>query len=355
VPARVTLGPSTNRTPRVTYWTGIWEPTREALSKEIAWLRGELSPRSPIISFTPQTSRVLPGDRVLRINYHRWQWLRGAAVALERLGRVSHVFGGLDASHFLLLLGRRPILFTVAIPARPVEPYLYERVTRFVAESRSLAASLKTAGVPEDRIDVIYPSVDLSHYSPQPPPSHAPFRILFASTPSDPADIDPRGLGLLIDLARARPDIEIVALWRQWGNVAEARRIIESRVPPSNFVVDQRDAVDMASVYRGVHATVCCFEAGHGKSAPNSIVEGLAAGRPALLSDTCGIADLVGERGAGAIGPRSVDGLARAVDELRTRYDDACLDARRLALDEFDSIRCLARYAQLYRTVAERS
>jgi len=298
---------------------------------------------------------MLPRERVLRINYHRWQWLRGSALALERLGRLSHVFGGVDASHFLLLLGRRPILFTVAIPAQPVERHLYERVTRFVAESRDLAASLKSAGVHEDRIDVIYPAVDLTHYSPQPLPSHERFRILFASTPSDPADIDPRGLGLLIELARARPDIEIVALWRQWGNIAEARRIIEERMPPPTFVVEQRDAVDMASVYRDVHATVCCFAAGHGKSAPNSVIEGLAAGRPALLSDTCGIAELVQERGAGAVGARSVEGLALAVEELRTRYQDACVQARRLALEEFNSTRCLARYAELYRMVAERS
>ena len=355
VPARVGLAPSITRIPRATYWTGIWEPKREALSKEVAWLRAELSPASPVISFTPQRSRVLPRERVLRINYHRWQWLRGSAVALERLGRLSHVFGGVDASHFLLLLGRRPILFTVAIPAEPVGRHLYDHVTRFVAESRDLAASLKSAGVRDERIDVIYPAVDLTHYSPQPLPAHVRFRILFASTPSDPADIDPRGLGLLIELARARPDIEIVALWRQWGNIAEARRDIENRMPPPNFLVEQRDAMDMATVYRDVHATVCCFAAGHGKSAPNSVIEGLAAGRPALLSDTCGIAELVQERGAGVAVPRSVEGLALGVESLRTRYKEACVQARQLALDEFDSVRCRARYAELYRIVAERS
>jgi len=123
-------------------------------------------------------------------------------------------------------------------------------------------------------------------------------------------------------------------------------------MPPANFRVIQGDVTDMAAVYRDAHATVCCFEAGYGKSAPNSVVEGLAAGRPALLTDTCGIADLVADWQAGVVTQRSAEALAQGVDDLRRGYAAASAQARRLAEEEFNSRRALERYARLYRQLA---
>jgi glycosyltransferase involved in cell wall biosynthesis len=349
-PSRIN-GPGTSGG-RVTYWTGIWEPRREALSKEVAWLRRELAPSGPVVSFTPQSSRVMWSDRVLRINVHRWVSLCTAAVVIERLGDVTHVFGGLDAAHFLYVLGRRPILFTVAIPGQTLAPAMYDRVARFVAESRTLASALREAGVPSDRIDVIYPAVDISRFAPHPPPAAEPFRLLFASTPSEPDDIESRGIGLLIELAQARPEIEVVVLWRQWGRLLEARRALDRMRPPVNFRVEQRDVADMSTVYPEMHATVCCFAKGVGKSAPNSVIEGLASGRPALLTDTCGLADVVDEWGAGVVVPRTLAGLASGIDQLRHGYSSMRIQARRLAEAELDDTRALARYSSLYASLA---
>ncbi len=337
----------------VTYWTGIWEPGREGISKEVAWLRRRLAPRATVVSFTPQSSRPLFRDRVLRLNLKRWLWLRATAFALEEKTVVNHVFGGLaTARHFLLVLRRRPILFTAVIPGETFEPTLYARVAHFVAESRDLASSLAGVGVPSDRIDIIYPAVDIDRHAVPAAPVGERFRLLFASTPSDPGEIDSRGLGLLIELARLRPDIDVVVAWRRWGRVGECVRRIESRQPPPNFLLQQGDLADMTTLYQRVHATVCGFEAGFGKSAPNSIVEGLAAGRPALVTDTCGIADLIGEWQAGVVTVRSAEALARGVDDLRQRYDAASAQARRLAEQEFDERKALARYAALYRRLA---
>ena len=337
---------------RVSYWTGIWEPRREAISKEVAWLRSELDPRATVVSFTPQRTRLLARERVLRLNFNRWLSLRGAALALERTADVTHVFGGVGAvGHFLHVLGRRPILLTVVIPGPPLPSELYARVSRFVAESRGLAATLTGAGVPTDRIDIIYPAVDLQQYSPPASSPDGRFRLLFASSPSEPDEIDQRGLGLLIDLARLRPEVDVVVAWRRWGRVAEARRVLASRMPPSNFKVDEGDQVDMTAIYRGVHATVCCFEAGYGKAAPNSVVEGLASGLPSLVSDSCGIADLIAEWQAGVVTARSAEALACGIDDLRRRYDATRRAARRLAEAEFDRRRAADRYAGLYRAL----
>ena len=330
-----------------TYWTGIWEPRREAISKEVAFFRAQLAPGSPVVSFTPQSSALLPGERVLRLHYRRWIPLRAAAAMLEPLGSVTHMFGGIDAAHFLLVLGRRPLLFTVTVAGAPQSLELYNRVSRFVVESRGLARILTAAGVPSERIDIIYPGVDLTKYADSSPPP-AGFRIVFASTPSNPDEIEQRGINLLIDLARARPDIEIQVLWRNWGAVGESRRRIEELSPPGNFRIRVGDVPDMLAIYREAHATACCFAPGYGKSAPNSIVEAMAAGRPVLLTDTCGIADLVAENQAGVVAPRTVEGLAAGVEELRSHYEALRVNARRLAEREFDNARVLARYARIY-------
>jgi glycosyltransferase involved in cell wall biosynthesis len=201
--------------------------------------------------------------------------------------------------------------------------------------------------VPHDHVDNIYPAIDVDHYTPAAAPEGR-FTLLFASSPADPSEIDARGVGLLIELARLRPDLDVVVLWRQWGDVAEARRVIDRRSPPPNFRLEHRDARDMAAVYQSVHATACFFDAGVGKSAPNSVVEGLATGRPALLTDTCGMADIVGAWQAGVVCPREITALAGAVDQLKRGYSNHALQARRLAEQEFDSRRALARYAALY-------
>jgi len=334
---------------RATYWTGIWEPTREAISKEVAWLRAALAPGSPVVAYTPQPSGVEISERVLRLNFSRWYALRTAALLLEQRGTLTHIFGGIGTSeHFLQLLGRRPLLFTVVIAGIPSRPAMYERVRHFVAESQGLRAALVDTGVDARRVDTIYPGIDINQYTPAPHIPNGRFTLLFASSPADPTEIDARGVGLLIELARVRPDIDIMVLWRQWGDVAAARSIIDSRQPPTNFRIEQRDARDMTTVYQQVHATTCFFAASVGKSAPNSLVEGFASGLPALVSDTCGLADLVSHWQAGVVTPRTLEGIVRGVDELRARYPEMRRQSRLLAEAHFDSNQALGRYAQIY-------
>jgi glycosyltransferase involved in cell wall biosynthesis len=306
-----------------------------------------------VVAFTPQRTAYRIRDQVVQLHNRRWWSLRAAALLIERRGDMSHVFGGLDASHYLALLGRRPILFTAAIPAPPLPLRMYERVAHFVVESSALERALLDAGVSSERVTTIYPAVDLTRYAASPPPPGR-FRLLFASTPADPAELEQRGIGLLIDVARACPEIDVVLLWRRWGDTTAAMAEIAFRQPPANLRIEHGDAADMAAIYRAAHATVCCFEKGFGKSAPNSVIEGMASARPALVTDTCGIADLVAESGAGVVTPRTVAGLVEGLAQLQRGYAAAAGRARGLAEEHFDRSRALRRYAQIYDAVAAR-
>jgi len=83
-------------------------------------------------------------------------------------------------------------------------------------------------------------------------------------------------------------------------------------------------------------------------------MEGLACGRPALVSEGCGIADIIRSRSAGAVAARTVAHLSEALDTLQADYRRMALNARAAAEDLFDADRTRQRYASLYARLAPR-
>lgn len=340
--------------PRVTYWTGTWNPTREAISKEVQTLRLAVQPSAPVVSFSSgQQSAIWPRDRVVRLAGTRWMVFRGTAALLEPLGDVTHVFGAMNAWHLLRALGRRPIIFTVALPGTPLERALYEKVTVFAAESECLADDLRQAGIGSDRIRVIYPGVSLEDYRPVSRATRDRFQVLFASSPSDANEFQARGIPLLVDVARLCPEIDVTLLWRSWGDQQAARRAFANLNPPQNIRIDMRRGRDMASVYQQADAVACLYEPGFGKSCPNSIVEALACGVPALVSSSCGIAGLVAGHGAGIATTRNPADVAEAARTLRREHTRFSAAARDLAERHFDIRQFVDAYARLYETTAD--
>lgn len=335
--------------PRVTYWTGTWAPRKEANSKEVDLLRSLGGrPRLVVSLSRGQGTRISRHDRVLQLSVAQWPLLRLLSPLIERAGAISHVFGGLDSWHLLRAVGSRPVVLTVTLPGAPASAEICAHVSRFVVESESLADDLRGFGVPDERIALIYPGVDLHHYRPGLPPPHQPFRILFASSPSDPAEFQARGVALLVETARLCPDLEVMMLWRQWGDQSAARVALHALAPPPNVKVLALDASDMAPVYRSAHAVACLYEPGFGKSCPNSIIEGMACGVPALVSDSCGIAGLIDRTGSGIVTARTPAAVAAAAQALRRAHGEHVRAARFTAEQHFDVRNFLAAYVRVY-------
>lgn len=339
--------------PRVTYWTGTWQPAREAISKEVQTLRRAVQPAAPVVSLAAgQRSAISVRDRVVRLAGARWLTFRATAALLEPVGDVTHAFGAMNAWHMLRALGRRPIIFTVVLPGPALEQALYDKVTVFAAESECLADDLRRAGIGADRIRVVYPGVDLEEYRPVSRATRERFQVLFASAPSDVKEFEARGITLLVEVARLCPEIDVTLLWRSWGDQQTARRAFANLTPPPNIRIDMRRGRDMASVYQEADAVACLYEPGFGKSCPNSIVEALACGVPALVSATCGIAGLVARDGAGIATTRDPADVAEAVRTLRGDHARFAAAARRIAERHFDVRRFVDTYARLYQSTA---
>ena len=338
--------------PRVTYWTGIFEPSKEALSREVDILRRlRGSSLAPVVSFSSgQRSSLFSRDGAVRLSSDRGLLLRMIAAAVEPLGELTHVLGAIDCWHLLRAVGRRPVVLTVAIPGPVLPLAVYERVRLFVAETDVLAGRLVDGGIDPGRVTVIPPGVDLERFAPAPSPQGR-FRVLFASTPSSPSHFASRGIPLIVETARLCPDVDFVLLWRQWGSRSEAQCAFEALRPPPNVVIQHGDVPDMVAAYQSAHATIWLAEDGYGKSCPNSVVEGLACGRPAVVSSSCGIADTIVRHGAGVAPSRDPAGVAAAVRQLRERHEVSCGNARDLAVRRFGLESFIEQYVRAYRDV----
>jgi glycosyltransferase involved in cell wall biosynthesis len=326
------------------------------LSKQVAEVRRVCAPNAPVVSFSAgQRSALHVQSRVLCLSGRRWLWLRLAASCVERYGEVSHVFGALDDWHLIRAVGRRPVVLTVALPGELLLGALHRKVAVFVVESERVAQALVGSGVDPERVAVIYPGVDLRVFRPRPRRVSSPFRVLFASSPSDPGEFGARGISLLVETARRRPDVEFVLLWRTWDEEADTARAFARLAPPPNVQVDRRVIDDMTAYYATVDAVVCPYAEGFGKLCPNSVVEGAACGRPVLVSETGGIAGLVTEHHAGATFARTPQDLSMAIDEMRRDFGRCAEGARHLAETHFDLTEVAEHYRRVYRRALRQS
>jgi glycosyltransferase involved in cell wall biosynthesis len=332
----------------VTYWTGIWRPGLEALSNEVDAVRRALSPGGPVVSFsTGQRSHLAWQHRAVCLSGRRWLALRALAAVVEPTGRLTHAWGAVSDWHFPRALGRRPVVFTVAFGGRPHPAAHYDAVRLFAVEAEPLARALEAGGIAPSRIRVVPPGVDLGAFAPGAAPEGR-FQLLFASAPADTAEFAARGIPLLVDTARACPDIDVVLLRRDWGRAGDADRALAALDPPANVKVVQRGERTMAEVYQAAHAVACVYADGFGKTTPNSVVEGLACGRPAVVSRSCGIADLLTTARAGHAADRSVAAVAAAVRDLQHDWPAYSARARELATRHFGLEAFIAAYAQIY-------
>ncbi|HXH23911.1 MAG TPA: glycosyltransferase, partial [Vicinamibacterales bacterium] len=309
------------------------------------------APRSLVVSFSAgQRSSLDPRGRVIRLSSRRYVALRALAPLLERRGDVTHAFGAVDSWHLLRSVGRRPTLLTVALGGTPL-PRLYGHVAMFAVQAPGLRQLLLEAGVPPERITLVYPGIDLGIFRDAPPPGGR-FTVLFASTPANPAEFDDRGIPLIVDVARRCFDIEFVLLWRQWGALRAAEQALQALRLPPNVVVRHEDVADMAEEYARVHAVICCYANNFGKACPNAVMEALACGRPALVTSTVGLAGLVHDDGAGVVVPRDPDAVRAGLEALRSGYDQYRHRARPAAEARFDLARAAAAYKALYEKLA---
>lgn len=342
---------------RVTYWTGWLSPEMEGCSKEVFVLKDHYA-RSRIFGFSRQYEvRASRRQRYFGMNVRWYPLFRLLAPLVEMRGDINHIYGSISEWYFLRVLGRRPIIMTIATEADgPLDAELYRYVRRFVTHARTAMHDLAHQGFDARRLRVIYPGIDLERFRPAPSRVGKRFRILFASSPNWVEGVESRGVKLLLTAAERLPDVEFHFLWRPLPGAEGLIRTTFSERKLDNVTLTTGVVLNMTDVYHASDATIAPFRQRSGmKTCPTSLMESLGCARPVLVSTKVGIADLVQEEECGAVFEPTVDGLCEAIERLRRRYQTCCRNARQTAERHFDLRDCLRHYDALYREVLAES
>jgi len=240
--------------------------------------------------------------------------------------------------------------------AARVERWLHGRMDALVGNSRAVCADLLAEGAPAERIGLLPNGVAMA----APAMPREAVRAALGLAPDAlailcVANLIPyKGHADLIEaFARARaalPNAVLLLAGRDDGfgvaltAQAEARAVIDH----VRFLGAREDVPDLLA------AADLCVLASHEEGSPNAVIEAMAAGLPAVVTDVGGSPEAVGGAGL-VVPPQDPAALAEALVRLGT---DAALraslgaEARARAEAEFSLEACVGRYVALYAGLA---
>lgn len=334
---------------KILFWTGVIEPHREGISKEVFTLHRHFED-SFVIGTSQGVGKFSLNERYLSIPCWALPSVRFWARYVEKHFSLSHIVQGMNNYHYLKALGRKPAILTAIAVEDILSMDHYQNVNKIVVECNRDRDKLISHGFDPHKVKVIYPGVDVTNFNHDGLIPPEPFKILFASSPVSLEYMEPRGIRLLLEAAKIKKDVEFILAWRKWGNTLPLLQQWIRELSLSNVKVIYEDIGDMRGLYRNAHATVLPFTTEKlTKSCPNSAIESLAAGRPVLLSDNVGISDVIDQENCGVIFSPHVEGLINSIKEIQNGYRDYQGNTLDCARKFFDQNSFLEHYAKLYR------
>jgi glycosyltransferase involved in cell wall biosynthesis len=325
-------------------------PDMEAIAGEVALLRSRFK-RSIAWGITNQRTCQLSWRCGFGFSPFFYKPFRVSTFLLQRLFDINHVFGGLGDWFHLSSLTRTPAVMTVAALSNNVDTTLLSRIKRFAVEWPGALRDLDALGISSERIKLILPPVDPVRFSVAKPPDQ-PFTVLFASSPDRADWFESRGITLLLSVARQRPNVRFRLLWRPWGDGLTLIRELLSANRFPNVEIKVGKCKDMSGEYRNCHATIAPFtDASRCKPVPNSLLEGFACGRPAIMTDLVGLADVKGVSDANVVCRADVESVCSAIDQLQVGWPMRSRRVRELAEDQFSERRFIREYEVFYESV----
>lgn len=264
--------------------------------------------------------------------------------------KITHIYTTLrDRPYLPLFNGPRTVLTSTnhftAQRLRPWRRYL-KKVHKIVVESPLQMEELLRLGLPKEKIELIYPSVDLDAFSYQ--KTGGTFKILNASCPSRVSDLKKRGIFLLMEADSMLTDTTIDVLWRV-GEYQKFQRMVQGKIF-NCLQVKEHIAENMNEMYAAHHCTIIpytCFDELL-KLIPNSAMESLAAGKPLLVSSQTGIAEMVRKEHCGVVFEPTAEKLLEAIEVMKENYFEYQHNCRKTAEKYFSQEQFLKKYGQIY-------
>jgi glycosyltransferase involved in cell wall biosynthesis len=340
---------------RVLYWTECClEPKIEAISKEVCQLAHHFK-KSWIYGISPHyTARWSRADRYFGLHPVFHPLLRVGIPFLERFADINHVYGGVCPWVFYKSLKTKPLVLTIADQKGEPNFDFLERCRKIIVQTETYYKQVLGWGIEARKVELLYPGLQLDHFRPmrRDRSQGGPPRILFASAPRSVEEMEGRGVHLLLETARRSPASHYSLLYREWAagyTSLEPTRQAIARQDLRNVNLMNRTVGDMAEVY-GQHEFVVIpyTRADGGKECPNSLIEGLACGLPALISTVCPFASFIETHACGVVFEPTPEGLQQAIETGRSRYLELSENAAQTSRRFFSEANLLKRMAGIY-------
>ena len=339
---------------RIVYFSNGYLPEQEGASKELLVLYSHFSKKfngkvylhnlADRWQFGLRRGFLSYPDRLLPIGYPLLKYL-------ERSCELAHIYGSLTGRLYINLIKKRPCIITntKALTSERLEKCmpLWGMFEAIIVESEQDRQTLEDLGVGLKRLRLIYPGVPVQRV--KPPLRENPFTILFASAPiaKDPKSLQHRGVSLIIETAKRMPDCQFILLWR--GRHTRLLYRMLSEAGCDNIKIIDRIVPNVADVLADTHTTILCPEKADGcKPCPTSLTESLACGRPILVTDRVGIANIVREEGCGIVFGPDASEVHNAIRRLQDDYENHVTKALPTALKYFSAERFINSYELLY-------
>jgi glycosyltransferase involved in cell wall biosynthesis len=343
---------------RIIYWnTSCLEPEIEAVSKELFQLAAHFR-HSLLFSINPQIG--LRGSLAKRyVGFHPKfdPLLRVIIPLIEFSGDINHVYGEVCPWTFSKALKRKPLVLTIASEKGEPQLDFLGRCRKIIVQTEAMRGILLALGVEASKTVVLYPAVDLQKFTPRQVSTavpHAP-RVLFATAPRTREEMEARGVQLLLAAAKDTPKVRYHLLYRRWRHhytsLQPTKELMTSH-QLQNVTLTDEIVNDMPSIYRDHHFTVIPYtQPGGGKECPNSVIEGLACGLPALVSSATPFSHFIAMHKCGVVFEPNPSSLVAAIDEGLAQYQQLSHNAASIAQEFFSHTTMFEKLARIYQEV----
>jgi len=339
---------------RIAYWTtACLAPQIEAVSKEVLDLAAAFQD-SRIFAVSPHlTFKLSWVDRSAGMHPRFGPLLRLVIPMIERAAHLNHIYAEVNPWLFSTALTRRPIVLTIASEKGEPIPDLLSRCAVIVTQTEAMRRRLASAGLPQNRLRLIYPGIDLSRFTPRAGWS-IPARpsVLLATFPRTAQEFAGRGVDLLLEAARRFPQVDFCVVTRPWNSGGAAQRLLVEKVRDhglGNVQVLNGLQERMEELYRRYDFTVIPYTTvDGGKECPRSLIEALACGVPILISEVAPFASFVAVHDCGRVFPCSPEGLISTLEDALSSYHVISENAVRVSREIFDLRHTLRQYGAIY-------
>ena len=332
---------------KITYFVQRFRPKIEATSKEVHALWRNFQERSSIhdLHLDSKTKfKYFKGNMSYHFIYYPFTCL---FVRFFSMNRIKHVYTSLVDFPYLCLLSKKNMVLTSTnfFTSESINKRLkhLKKLKKIIVEAEIQKKELIKSGIEEEKIELIYPPVNLDKFGYK--PASGSFKILNASCPTKLNYLSRRGIIISINSIAKTDDVTLHLLWRD-DNFVEVQKLIET----DKVTIRKEIIKDMNEEYSKYHAVIIPYLDfdENLKLIPNSAVESLAAGKPVLVSSKTGIASIIEQERCGVVFEPNEEDLVRAIEKLKENYDDYQKNCRRTTEKYFSEKKFIQAYRKIY-------